>query len=69
MNDHSRDSRDDEDYMTDEGDANGDLDCLEATPVLICHVGTEERHDIGPKCIARNVSCEFSLRMTRLTKS
>ena len=44
--------RNNQDNMTDQGDTTGNLNCLESTPVLICHVGTEERHDVGPKLVA-----------------
>lgn len=44
--------RDNQDNMTDQGDTTGDLNRLESTPVLICHVGTEKRHNVGPKLVA-----------------
>jgi hypothetical protein len=52
MNNNSRDSGDDEDNVTYDRDSDGDLDCFETAPVLICHICTREWHDVGPKCVA-----------------
>lgn len=48
---HAWDSRYDEDRMADQSNPDGDHDGAETTPVLVCHVGTEQRHDIRPELV------------------
>ena len=38
--------------MADESGSNGDLDGFETSPVLVCDVGAEKRHDVRPELIA-----------------
>lgn len=48
MLDNSRDGRDDEDDVADEGDSNGDTNCVESPEIRVCNPSSEEGRYVAP---------------------
>lgn len=65
VGDDGWDSGNDKNDVTNYGDAYGDLNSLETAPILVGHVGSQQRHNISPHGVEGCQASRCSLTKTQ----